>query len=198
METAGPDTARDATDRFAYGELMQFRVLGPVEVIDDSIRLGLGGLKQRTVLAILIANAGVTVSTDRLIEATWRGDAPEGARHTIQTYVSNLRGVLGDAIVRDGPGYRLDADRSAIDALWFEDDVLTATTMQEDPEAVGDGCAVPWRYGAGIRTTMWTQAPISIRRSPASRGCAWRLWRRGSTQTWKGVTTGRCSVSWMH
>ena len=138
MEATSAVIVRPGTDRFAYGQVMQFRVLGPVDVVGEGGRLAVGGLKQRTVLAVLIANAGVPVSIDRLIEGTWGQDPPEGARHSLQTYVSNLRSVLGDVIVREGPGYRLVIERSAVDALWFEDEVLAAGGMQEDSEAAGD------------------------------------------------------------
>lgn len=140
--------SRQVTDPFAYRESMQFRVLGPVEVVHDRQRLAVGGLKQRTVLALLIANAGTGVSIDRLIEGTWPEDAPEGARHSLQTYVSNLRAVLGDVVVREGPGYRLTVERSTIDALWFEDEVLAARGMQDDQEAAADrlrGALAMWR-----------------------------------------------------
>lgn len=138
MEATSAVIVRQVTDRFAYGQEMQFRVLGPVDVVGEGRRLAVGGLKQRTVLAMLVANADVPVSIDRLIEGTWGEDAPEGARHSLQTYISNLRGVLGDVILREGPGYRLDIERAAVDALWFEDEVLTAEGMQEDAEAAGD------------------------------------------------------------
>jgi hypothetical protein len=71
MEATSAVIVRQVTDRFAYGQEMQFRVLGPVDVVGEGRRLAVGGLKQRTVLAMLIANAGVPVSIDRLIEGTW-------------------------------------------------------------------------------------------------------------------------------
>ena len=59
-----------------YGSNMEFRALGPVEVLASGQRLEIGGKKQRTVLALLLANAGQPVSTDRLIEAAHGDDAP--------------------------------------------------------------------------------------------------------------------------
>ena len=47
---------------------MQFRLLGPLEVIDDGGRsLALGGRKQRSVLAVLLLHANEVVSRDRLM-----------------------------------------------------------------------------------------------------------------------------------
>ena len=64
---------------------MEFRVLGPVEVVDADVRLDLGGPKQRTVLAMLIANAGRSVSTERLIDGAYGDEAPDAARRSVQT-----------------------------------------------------------------------------------------------------------------
>jgi hypothetical protein len=63
-------TAQQSISSAPYPDLVRFRVLGPVEVVDDRQQFALGGLKQRTVLAVLIANADTPVSADRLIEAT--------------------------------------------------------------------------------------------------------------------------------
>ena len=92
MEATSAVIARQVTGRFAYGQEMQFRVLGPVEVVGEGRRLAVGGLKQRTVLAVLIANAGVPVSIDRLIEGTWGEDAPEG-RGILSRPISRICGV---------------------------------------------------------------------------------------------------------
>ena len=82
-------------------------MLGPLEVIDDGVAIDLGGRKQRTVLALLVANAAHQVSTDRLILGTYGEEAGEGARRSVQTYVSSLRRRLGDVIVSTGHAYEL-------------------------------------------------------------------------------------------
>ncbi len=99
---------------------MEFQVLGPVEVFDDGLRLDVGGRKQRTVLALLIANYGRPTSVDKLIEGTYGEDASEGARHSIQTYISNLRSRLGDVISSAGHSYQLSDDGSTVDFVEFE------------------------------------------------------------------------------
>ena len=82
---------------------MQFNVLGILTIRSNGEVLKPGGIKQRTVLAMLIAAAGREVSVDSLIEAVYGEEATPGARRTIQTYVSNLRSVVGDTI-RKVPG----------------------------------------------------------------------------------------------
>jgi DNA-binding SARP family transcriptional activator len=51
---------------------MEFRILGPLEVVSNGEALDLGGLKQRALLAVLLLNANEVVSSDRLIEALWQ------------------------------------------------------------------------------------------------------------------------------
>jgi hypothetical protein len=47
---------------------VEFRILGPLEVLDDDGRpLALGGAKQRTLLAVLLLHAGRVVSAERLM-----------------------------------------------------------------------------------------------------------------------------------
>jgi DNA-binding SARP family transcriptional activator len=49
---------------------MEFRILGPLQVLDDARPLALGGPKQRAVLAHLILRANLTVAADRRPTAT--------------------------------------------------------------------------------------------------------------------------------
>ena len=119
-----------------YVGRVEFGVLGPLEVVEDGHRHGLGGPKQRTVLALLLAHAGRPVSTGSLIEAVYGDAAPDRAHRSIHTFVSNLRGELGDVIERQGDGYRFSADRLCLDACRFEDDIAESATI-DDPEQCG-------------------------------------------------------------
>jgi DNA-binding SARP family transcriptional activator len=87
---------------------VQFRILGPLEVLDDQGRpLALGGPKQRALLAVLLLDAGAVVSAERLVDELW-GDAPPGsARSVLQVYVANLRKVLEPARARRAAGWVL-------------------------------------------------------------------------------------------
>ena len=58
MDYAPNPAAQQSYGRSAYARPMELRVLGPIEVVEDGKRFPLGGPKQRTVLALLIANAG--------------------------------------------------------------------------------------------------------------------------------------------
>jgi DNA-binding SARP family transcriptional activator/WD40 repeat protein len=103
----------------AYFEDMDVRVLGPVEVHVDGTPVGLGGDKQRGLLGLLIAAAPQVVSVDALIQGLWGPDASTASKSTLQTHVWNLRRIVGDVLVHDRGGYRLDIDPAAIDAVRF-------------------------------------------------------------------------------
>src|SRR5271166_2483463 len=76
---------------------MRFGILGPLEVAEDGGRkLGLGGRKQRSVLAILLLHANEVVSWDRLAEEVWSGRPPASAATSLHSYVSRLRRALGE------------------------------------------------------------------------------------------------------
>jgi YVTN family beta-propeller protein len=101
--------------------LLEFRILGPLEVLDDDRRIELGGARQRAVLAILVLHRGETVSVDRIVDLMWGERPPVTAVKTVQVYVSHLRRALvEDAIVSSRGGYALAAEADRIDALRFE------------------------------------------------------------------------------
>ena len=100
---------------------LEFGVLGPIEVRSDGEVVALGGPQQRRIVAALIAERGQVVPVDRLVEAAWSDEPPDGARRTVMTYVSRLRLAIGEgAVLTQDPGYRLVAADDAIDAARFE------------------------------------------------------------------------------
>jgi DNA-binding SARP family transcriptional activator len=96
---------------------VEFRLLGPLEVVDGERQISLGGAKQRSVLALLVLARGRTVTTGALIEEIWDGDAPETARKSVQGYVSALRDALGDDRIETlERGYALRIEPGEVDA----------------------------------------------------------------------------------
>ena len=114
---------------------LELRVLGPIEALSGDVALALGGRKQRTALALLAADAGKVVATDDLIDGVWGDEPTAAARSTLHTYISNLRSRLGDVIVRDGGGYRLQVGLEQVDALVFERAVEEARELAETDNA---------------------------------------------------------------
>ena len=100
---------------------MEFRILGPLEVLDDGRALELGGARQRALLAILLLHRGEIVSADRLIDELYGGAVPATAAKSLQAHVSRLRRALGgDGRVQTRPrGYVLALEGDEVDADRF-------------------------------------------------------------------------------
>ena len=119
---------------------MEFRILGPLEVIDGGRSLSLGGTRQRAMLALLLTRPNEVVSTDRLIDELWGAQPPKTALNTIQYYVSQLRKAFGaDRIVTRPPGYRIEVRPGELDLQRFE-----SLVQGDDAEALREGLAL-WR-----------------------------------------------------
>jgi DNA-binding SARP family transcriptional activator/tetratricopeptide (TPR) repeat protein len=120
------------------GDVMQVRLLGPVDVVVHGEPRPLHGLRRKAVLAVLALHGGEIVSTDYLADAVWGEDAPPTAVNTLQSHVSYLRGVLGTktAILARPPGYVLELPGDGTDVRLAER-LLREGTQQADPaEAV--------------------------------------------------------------
>ena len=116
---------------------MEFKILGPLEVIDDGRAIQVGGRKQRAVLAVLLLNANEVASRGRLIEAVWGEREPPTAQRSLDSYVSRLRALLGqDRVVRQAPGYLLHVKPGELDLTLFERLVSSALEQRPtDPQA---------------------------------------------------------------
>jgi DNA-binding SARP family transcriptional activator/class 3 adenylate cyclase len=109
---------------------VEFRILGPLEVLDDRGRpVILGGAKQRALLAVLLLHPGQVVSADRLIDELWGEDPPKSARSVLQVYMANLRRILeparpsraaGEVLRTQAPGYLVDLGPNELDLTRFE------------------------------------------------------------------------------
>ncbi|MFI8827721.1 BTAD domain-containing putative transcriptional regulator [Streptomyces sp. NPDC053431] len=99
---------------------MIFRVLGPLTVEDAP---AVGGPRVQALLALLLLDAGRTVTAERLVDGLYGEEPPAGAANALQSQVSRLRRVLPDGVgVEHSPaGYRLTgAAPDDVDALRFE------------------------------------------------------------------------------
>ena len=111
---------------------IEFRVLGPLEVLVEGRALELKRRKQRSLLALLLLHTGEVVSTDQLIEELWAGKPPKAAVGSLQNLVSALRKQLGaEAVETQPPGYRLAVDADRVDLHRFERLVATAGETED-------------------------------------------------------------------
>jgi DNA-binding SARP family transcriptional activator/streptogramin lyase len=99
---------------------MEFRILGPLEVVEDGNSVALGTLKERLVLGVLLLHANELVSRERLIDDLWGEAPPPTARKAVNVYLSKLRKTLSvagtDHITTASGGYRLNVEPERLDA----------------------------------------------------------------------------------
>lgn len=131
-------------------------MLGPLAAYDGDHVVGLGGPRQRTVLALLLVDANKVVTTDRLVDELYGEEPPDAARKSLQSYIANLRkAVNASAELLQGrpPGYMLEVDSSQVDALVFERLVLQA-------RALLDGNPAAARQQLTEALALWYGAPL--------------------------------------
>jgi DNA-binding SARP family transcriptional activator len=131
---------------------MQFRLLGPLEVVDGDRSLALGGRKQRSLLAVLLLHANDVLSTELLVDEVWGGSPPATVAKSVQVYVSRLRKELGDGrLLTRSPGYLLRVDPSELDLARFQ--ALVAEAAAAGPAAA----AAKLREALGL----WRGPPLA-------------------------------------
>ncbi|WP_395106988.1 BTAD domain-containing putative transcriptional regulator [Actinomadura sp. SCN-SB] len=122
------------------------RVLGTFEVWVDGGLADLGGPRQRSVLARLVAARGAMVPADRLVEDLWPGEAPLSAPAGLQSFVSHLRRALepgrpprtpARVLVTAPPGYALRLADDDVDAWRFESLVDASAERLAADDAAG-------------------------------------------------------------
>jgi DNA-binding SARP family transcriptional activator len=102
---------------------MRFGLLGPLEVVDgEGAPVDVGGRQPRTLLAVLLAAGGRSVTVDAIVDAIWGEEPPASATGTLQSYVSRLRRCIGTeaSLVFDDAGYHLEVDASCVDHRRFQ------------------------------------------------------------------------------
>lgn len=101
--------------------MLEFRILGSLEVLDEGRPVALSGQKQRALLALLLLRANDVVPAERLIELLWGESPPRTAATSLQNFVSQLRKALGPGLLETRPpGYRLRIEPDQLDLSRFE------------------------------------------------------------------------------
>lgn len=166
-----PPAAGDASEGWDRVRVMEFRILGPLEVLHEGEPLPLGGPRDRALLALLVVHAGEVVSTDRLIEEVWGEDLPGNPHHALQAAVSRLRKALQSSpgapnvVVARSPGYVLDIRPEELDAARFER-LADEARRREDPPARApalEEALALWRGPAlaDVAYESWAQPEIT-------------------------------------
>src|SRR5436309_15866653 len=106
---------------------MQFRLLGPLEVVDATERVLEIRPRECTVLAMLLLETERVVPLDRLARAVWGDTPPPTARQQLPNSASRLRAILHDhgfrgRILARSPGYLLQlTEHDGIELLTLHD-----------------------------------------------------------------------------
>jgi WD40 repeat protein/DNA-binding SARP family transcriptional activator len=107
---------------------MDFRILGPLQALDEDQVVTPRGSKQRSLLALLLLHANETLSADQLIDELWGERPPATAAKTVQVHISRLRKTLTSGsgngsdgiIVSRDHGYQLVLAPGQLDSHEFE------------------------------------------------------------------------------
>jgi DNA-binding SARP family transcriptional activator len=101
--------------------MLDFRILGPLEVARDGEPVPVTGRNQRSLLTLLLLRANEVVSAERLVNEIWGERPPKTATTSLQNAVSQLRKLLGaDVLVTRAPGYVLAIPPEQLDLGRFE------------------------------------------------------------------------------
>ena len=125
------DTAQ--SDDLRSRVTLDLRILGPLEVSDETGPITLGGQRQRALLAVLALSPGRVVATDRLVDLLWGEGAPKTAMASLQNGVAQLRKALGaETLETRAPGYVLCITPDQVDAHRFERSLSDARGLPAD------------------------------------------------------------------
>ncbi|MEU5871873.1 AfsR/SARP family transcriptional regulator [Glycomyces sp. NPDC047369] len=138
---------------------MEFRMLGPLEVVVDGAPVHLGGGRQQTVLGALLANAGRPLQRRRLGGMVW-SDPPPSAGANLRTYLRRLRSALVDPrseesrVVADRRQVVLRTEPGELDLDVFDDWCRRAARAGE----AGDTAGAVRLYQRALR--LWRGSPL--------------------------------------
>jgi peptide/nickel transport system substrate-binding protein len=105
--------------------MIDYRILGPLEVSADGRVIEVGGPRLRALLAVLLLRANEPVPRDVLVHELWGEQPPAGAQHSLDVYVSRLRKSLdaaanGPVVVTRPGAYSIRLADEQLDARRFE------------------------------------------------------------------------------
>jgi DNA-binding SARP family transcriptional activator len=134
--------------------LVDFRILGPVEVWHDGTHIPVTAPMQRAVLTTLLVRPGEVVSVDSIVDQLWGPEPPHTAQVTIRNYVQRLRRALPEAVLDTvPPGYRLAIRPENVDAHRF-------ATLVEQARAVASPNPVRAAQLFDEALRLWRGTPL--------------------------------------
>ncbi|MDQ0795252.1 BTAD domain-containing putative transcriptional regulator [Streptomyces sp. B1I3] len=143
--------------------MIDLRVLGPVRALTGDRDLDIGHARQRSLLAMLLADVNNVVPSNRLAELVWDDRPPRQSRNTLAGYATRLRKVLAaapgrPALLSQAGGYVLRVDPAAVDLYRFRALASRAAAVRDDEErcALLRSALAQWS-GAALGDLMGTR-----------------------------------------
>ncbi|MFE7843256.1 BTAD domain-containing putative transcriptional regulator [Streptomyces sp. NPDC057474] len=170
---------------------MDIEVLGGLSVREHNISITPTAPKPRQVLALLSLHADHVVPVSTLMEELWDDRPPRSARTTLQTYILQLRELIGQALARDGQetatakdvlvtlpgGYRLQTRGGSVDFHEFERRAGAGYRAMDAEDYAGaakrlrDALSL-WRGAALADVQAGSRITLEARRLEETRLCA--------------------------
>jgi len=149
---------------------VEYRLLGPVEVLRGGESVSAGGSTGPALLAGLLLCANRVVSGERLVEIMWGEQRPKRPRNALHSAISRLRRTVGGEAVEGLPtGYRLNADADRVDLLRSEH--LAAAAEAAERRGALEEAVAAVREALGL----WRGHPLANVDSPALHADVTRL-----------------------
>ncbi|MEH1125630.1 AfsR/SARP family transcriptional regulator [Micromonospora sp. CPCC 206061] len=180
---------------------MNYYVLGPLLVRSESAVPGasppapaaghLTAPKPRKVLALLLLRANLVVPVETLIAELWGDEPPASAHTTLQTYILQIRRMLGrilnacpervasEILITASGGYRLHVGPNELDLHEYErlaEEGRQALSRLDDVEGaalLGRALAM-WQGGALIDVRLGPVLQVEVRRLEEGRLDLWQ------------------------
>lgn len=105
--------------------MLEFRLLGTLEVLYNGAAVRIPRGKPQAILVILLIRGGKPVSTERLIDMLWADRPPTTARQAFYTHMAHLRRSFTNAGIEDpvqkraGEGYLIETEHRQLDTIRF-------------------------------------------------------------------------------
>ncbi|GAB2862564.1 hypothetical protein GCM10022221_73050 [Actinocorallia aurea] len=120
--------------------MLEIKVLGPLEAMGGGRSIAPTAGKPRQILALLALRAGEVVPVSTLVEEIWGENPPRSALTTMQTYILQLRRLIGqiapgvakNVLITRYNGYLLAADTVRVDAHLYNELAAAAMRCHEE------------------------------------------------------------------
>ncbi|MBU2664727.1 tetratricopeptide repeat protein [Actinoplanes bogorensis] len=173
--------------RISEGQgVLEFTLLGAVEIRRDGQRVEAGHPRQRAVLAFLLAEAGQPAPADVLIDRVWGPSPPPSARATLHSHIARLRRLLQpEAALTFASGcYVLAVEPDQVDVHRFGRLVARAAEPGADRLGLLRAAMALWRGEplAGLTGDWAGQTRESWSRQYADAAVAWSAAERRAGQ----------------